>query len=70
MAEISTTTMDVGAEAGFCRLRVASVDRLTRDAVAVTFDVPDELAERFRFRAGQHLTLRRVVDGVDLLHTE
>ncbi len=44
--------------AGFHRLRVADVERLTDDAVAVTFDVPGELAETFAFRAGQYLTLR------------
>jgi len=63
------TTSSVDEELGFCTLRVASVDRLTSDAVALTFDVPDELVERFRFRPGQHLTLRRVVDGVDLRRT-
>ncbi len=61
-----TLAQDVGTEAGFVPLRVAAVDRLTADSVAVTLDVPGELAERFRFRPGQHLTLRRVVDGVDL----
>ncbi|HYH34337.1 MAG TPA: 1,2-phenylacetyl-CoA epoxidase subunit PaaE [Nocardioides sp.] len=43
-------------------LTVARVERLTDDAVAVTFDVPEELAEDYRFRPGQALTLRRV-DG-------
>ncbi|MDQ1673039.1 MAG: ring,2-phenylacetyl-CoA epoxidase subunit PaaE [Frankiaceae bacterium] len=61
--------LDVGAEAGFCRLRVAAVDPLTTDSVAVTLDVPAELADRFTFSPGQHLTLRRVVDGVDLRRT-
>jgi ring-1,2-phenylacetyl-CoA epoxidase subunit PaaE len=46
----------------FHPLRVASVDRLTDDAVAVTFDVPPELAGDYAFRPGQALTLRRV-DG-------
>ncbi|MEI5676629.1 MULTISPECIES: 1,2-phenylacetyl-CoA epoxidase subunit PaaE [unclassified Nocardioides] len=46
-------------------LEVARVDRLTDDAVAVTFAVPDDLAEVFAFEAGQSLTLRRVVDGVE-----
>ena len=39
----------------FHRLRVADVERLTDDAVAVTFDVPVELADEYRFRAGQHV---------------
>ncbi|MCZ2816077.1 1,2-phenylacetyl-CoA epoxidase subunit PaaE [Modestobacter sp. VKM Ac-2984] len=46
----------------FHPLRVAKVERLTDDAVAVTFDVPPELADDYRFRPGQALTLRRV-DG-------
>ncbi|WP_433266003.1 1,2-phenylacetyl-CoA epoxidase subunit PaaE [Actinosynnema sp. CS-041913] len=42
----------------FHKLTVAAVDRLCEDAVAVTFDVPDELAGTFAFRAGQYVTLR------------
>ncbi len=38
----------------------------TEDAVAVTFDVPPALAERFRFAPGQYLTLRAVVNGEEL----
>ncbi|MFC4564916.1 1,2-phenylacetyl-CoA epoxidase subunit PaaE [Nocardiopsis mangrovi] len=49
--------------AAFHTLTVASVDRLTDDAVAVGFDVPAGLRDAFAFRAGQSLTLRRVVDG-------
>jgi ring-1,2-phenylacetyl-CoA epoxidase subunit PaaE len=49
----------------FHRLTVAEVDRLCADAVAITFDVPPELRERYAFRAGQALTLRRRVDGRD-----
>jgi len=47
----------------FHELRVAAVDRLTDDAVAVTFDVPPELQEAYAFAAGQSLTLRRRIDG-------
>jgi ring-1,2-phenylacetyl-CoA epoxidase subunit PaaE len=46
----------------FHPLRVAAVERLTDDAVAVTFDVPAELAQDYAFAPGQALTLRRV-DG-------
>jgi ring-1,2-phenylacetyl-CoA epoxidase subunit PaaE len=49
----------------FHHLEVAKVERLTDDAVAVTFDVPDELADDYAFRPGQALTLRRVEDGRD-----
>ncbi|GLY67759.1 1,2-phenylacetyl-CoA epoxidase subunit PaaE [Amycolatopsis taiwanensis] len=54
-----------GLRANFHRLRVAEVSRLCSDAVAVTFDVPPELAGSYAFRAGQTLTLRRRVDGRD-----
>jgi ring-1,2-phenylacetyl-CoA epoxidase subunit PaaE len=39
------------------RLRVADVHPLTEDSVSITFAVPDELREDFRFRPGQHLVL-------------
>jgi ring-1,2-phenylacetyl-CoA epoxidase subunit PaaE len=51
------------ARGGFHALRVADVERLTDDAVAVTFDVPAELAESYRYRPGQYLTLRLFHDG-------
>jgi ring-1,2-phenylacetyl-CoA epoxidase subunit PaaE len=47
----------------FHTLRVAGVERLTDDAVALTFDVPEDLQEEFAFAAGQSLTLRRFVEG-------
>ena len=49
----------------FHNLRVAAVHRLCEDAVAVTFEVPDELAEEFAFAPGQSLTLRRLFEGRD-----
>lgn len=58
--------VELPIDAGFRRLRVASIDRLTADAAAVTFDVPEHLADEFRFRPGQHLALRRVIGGLEL----
>src|SRR4051794_25692189 len=49
----------------FHTLTVADVERLTDDAVAVTFDVPTDASDTFAFRPGQSLTLRRMVDGRD-----
>ncbi|GAA3247413.1 phenylacetate-CoA oxygenase/reductase subunit PaaK [Pseudonocardia petroleophila] len=43
----------------FHTLTVADVDRLCDDAVAVTFDVPDDLRELYAFRPGQFLTLKQ-----------
>jgi ring-1,2-phenylacetyl-CoA epoxidase subunit PaaE len=50
----------------FHPLQVASVERLTDDAVAVTFEVPEELREEFRFEAGQHLSVRSAALGADV----
>jgi ring-1,2-phenylacetyl-CoA epoxidase subunit PaaE len=50
----------------FHPLPVAKIDRETRDAIAVTFDVPDALRDLFRFEPGQHLTLRTHLDGEDI----
>ncbi len=41
----------------FHRLTVSGIERLTDDAVALTFDVPDELADDYRFAPGQHVNV-------------
>ncbi|MFE2183208.1 2Fe-2S iron-sulfur cluster-binding protein [Streptomyces sp. NPDC059455] len=53
----------------FHPLRVAAVDRLTEDAVAVTLLVPPALRETFRFAAGQHIAVRRFADGAEIRRT-
>lgn len=50
----------------FHPLRVESVEPLTDEAVAVTFDVPDALRDVFAYLPGQHVTLRTEVEGVDV----
>ena len=46
----------------FHPLRVRSVQPDTDEAVIVSFDVPDEVADEFRFTHGQHLTVRRELE--------
>ena len=53
----------------FHSLKIAEVRRETADAVSIRFDVPEKLRELFRFRAGQHVTLRTNVEGEDLRRT-
>lgn len=52
--------------AQFHPLRIAEVRRETPDSVSLRFDLPPELKEQFAFAAGQHLTLRRDLDGEDV----
>lgn len=46
------------AHAVFHSLRVKTIEPLTDDAVALTFEVPDELRGDYAFAPGQHLTIR------------
>ena len=50
----------------FYPLKIAEVRRETSDSVSLRLDVPDALRDRFAFRAGQHLTLRRDLGGEDI----
>ena len=59
----ATDAADGRSRSAFYPLTVKSVDHLTEDSAAVTFDVPGEYSELFDFAAGQSLTLRRIIDG-------
>ncbi len=50
----------------FHSLSVASVQALTRDSMAITFDVPEPLKDTFEYVAGQYLTLRVLIDGQEV----
>ncbi|MGN6610229.1 MAG: 1,2-phenylacetyl-CoA epoxidase subunit PaaE [Angustibacter sp.] len=50
----------------FNPLRLSEIDHLTNSAVRLTFDVPAELADAYRYAPGQHLTLRTTVDGEEV----
>ena len=50
----------------FHTLTVSQVKHETRDAIAVTFAVPPALEDAFRYRQGQHLTLRATIDGEEV----
>jgi len=50
----------------FAALRIKRVVRETSDAVSLVLDVPEHVSSRFRYQAGQFLTLRVTVDGEDL----
>lgn len=50
----------------FHRLAIADVRRETPDAVSMCFNVPDRLQAAYRFIPGQHVTVRTVLDGVEI----
>ncbi len=53
-----------GAE--FHDLEVMGVERLTDDSVAIEFEIPEALVDDFRFVAGQHVIVRRNIEGHDV----
>ncbi len=54
----------IGVE--FHPLTVSSVEPLTDEAVAVTFEIPRELREAFRYLPGQHVTVKKDIAGIDV----
>ena len=48
---------------GFAPLRIKRVVRETSDAVSLVLDVPENCSHRFRYKAGQFLTVRVSVEG-------
>jgi len=52
--------------AEFINIKVADVYKETKDCVVITFDIPDNLKERFKFKQGQHVTVRKKIDGQDI----
>ena len=52
--------------AKFYPLTVADVQKETRDAVAVTLNVPAEHKDDFQFKQGQYLTFRKMIDGEEI----
>ncbi|MCL4152258.1 UNVERIFIED_CONTAM: hypothetical protein GTU68_051279 [Idotea baltica] len=52
--------------ADFYTLKVADIYKETDDTSVVTFEIPSELHDVFKFRQGQHLTLKADINGEDV----
>ena len=50
----------------FHSLSIRELRRTASEAVALYFDVPDELAEKFDYSPGQHITLRAEIEGKEV----
>ncbi len=51
--------------ATFHTIKVKDIYKETDDCSVITFDVPSEISSAFKFRQGQHLTLKADIDGKD-----
>jgi ring-1,2-phenylacetyl-CoA epoxidase subunit PaaE len=47
----------------FHPLRVSAVEPVADDAAGVTLEIPADLRDAFAFKAGQYVTVRRMIDG-------
>jgi len=52
--------------AEFHNIKVADIYKETKDCVVITFDIPAKLKDKFRFTQGQHLTIRKEINGQDI----
>lgn len=52
--------------AEFYNIRIANIYKETKDTSVVTFDIPENLQNNFKFIQGQHLTLKKDINGEDV----
>lgn len=52
--------------ADFYKLKVLDIYKETKDTSVVTFDVPENLHDDFKYLQGQHLTLKKDINGQDI----
>lgn len=55
--------------ADFHSVKIADIYKETKDTVVVTFDIPEPMQPTFNYTQGQHLTLRKIIDGQDIRRT-
>jgi ring-1,2-phenylacetyl-CoA epoxidase subunit PaaE len=56
----------VVSEKHFHSLQIAEIVEETADARSIRFTIPPELTDTFRYRAGQHVTLRALIGGEEV----
>lgn len=63
---MSLKGLTTNALATFYNIKVKDIYKDTADCSVVTFDVPKNLEEDFKFSQGQHLTLKATINGEDI----
>jgi ring-1,2-phenylacetyl-CoA epoxidase subunit PaaE len=53
----------------FHKLAIKEINKETIDCVSVLFDIPKELQDTFRFKQGQSLTMRTIINGEEVRRT-
>ena len=50
----------------FYSLIVKNITPKTRDCITISFNIPSDLKETFKFKAGQYLTIKHKINGEDV----
>ena len=50
----------------FHELKIKKIKKETQDCVSLSFEVPQELSEKFQFKQGQNITVRTTIDGEEV----
>jgi ring-1,2-phenylacetyl-CoA epoxidase subunit PaaE len=50
----------------FHKVKVKDISKTTEDCSVITLDIPEEIREQFKFKAGQYLTLEANIDGEEV----
>lgn len=52
--------------AKFHSIKVLDVYKETKDCSVVSFEIPDDMKAEFKYSQGQHLTLKALIDGIEV----
>lgn len=50
----------------FHRLSIKKINQETADAVSIVFTIPEDLSSNFKFKAGQYVTLKTMINGEEV----
>lgn len=50
----------------FYALKIKEIIRETPEAVSLSFEIPSELKETFKYKAGQYITIKTTIDGKEI----
>lgn len=50
----------------FHSLNISGITKETPETVSISFDIPNDIANDFQFKAGQYLTLKALINGEDI----
>ncbi len=50
----------------FYALRIKEIIRETSDCISIDFDLPEDLQDKFQFKAGQNITIKQEINGEEI----